>query len=238
MYILPGRTATVECGLSQEGIPPAPVRWTRRDFPWDGEGQSNVMFSGDGRILTISNISKSVDCTYYCCIAENAAGIDQACTNIICPGEPPLFRRGLRLPLPMNPDRINPGPASVDIGGSAYTTPGNLIEIIGQDTRANPLAMDWTWQYIPSGGTPTTITGTPMIIMMGGFEVSTFTDMIDGLNFTVFTNIPRKVSRVEIRGATAGQQFNISSTVTNVIGSDTATSNVASKLKNLYDHAR
>ena len=88
VHISSGQRATIICDLEEPGNPQAVINWTRPDhltFPLD---DSEVPTS-EG-VLNISYVTEVFEGT-YCCIAINAEGMDEACTEVSLLSPPPLF---------------------------------------------------------------------------------------------------------------------------------------------------
>ena len=83
------------CQLGDAGLPAAMIEWTRNGRPLN---ESHYPLTNGRENLVIPSVSEADEAT-YCCSAENAAGIDSACSGLFVRGGGPFITRGTKLPL-------------------------------------------------------------------------------------------------------------------------------------------
>jgi uncharacterized Zn-binding protein involved in type VI secretion len=223
VYIIRGRDATINCELSEPGLPPANITWTKNGRPLSQSLAMSLLMNMN-RQLMFSDTTNESD-AYYCCMAENVAGADEACSGLFIRGGGPTIRKGFKFPQPVNPEVIPPSPrVTTDIGGSAYAVRGADLEVMCPVTFAEPEVTMFTWTLTDSAGTDFPITVIfDMVDPITGemFGMTT----VDGNPVTVYQDLERQTSRIVINTNTTG--FNISCAATSVLGEDSATTNFA-----------
>ena len=223
VYIIRGRAATINCELSEPGLPEASITWTKNGHPLS-ESLAMFLLMNMNKQLVFSDTTNESD-AYYCCMAENVAGADEACSGLYIRGGGPTIRKGYKFPQPVNPKVIPPSPrVTTDIGGSAYAVRGADLEIMCPVTFAEPEVTMFTWTLTNSAGTDFPITVIfDMVDLITGemFGMTT----VDGNPVTVYQVLERQTSRIVINTNTTG--FNISCSATSVLGEDRATTNFA-----------
>ena len=176
------------------------------------------------RQLVFSDTTNESD-AYYCCMAENVAGADEACSGLYVRGGGPTIRKGYKSPQPVNPKVIRRSlRVTTDIGGSAYAVRGADLEVLCHVTFAEPEVTMFTWTLTNSTGTIFPITvNFDMVDPITGemFGMTT----VNGNPVTVYQALERQTSRIVINTNTTG--FNISCAATSVLGDDSATTNFA-----------
>lgn len=215
IHVIQSRSATIQCQLGDAGLPAAMVQWTRNGMPLN---ETVYPLTNAGETLVISNVSV-MDEAIYCCSAENAAGIDSACSGVFVRGGGPFLRKGFEVPVPVNPGRVYLGTQTVDIGGTAYAVNGSNFEVLCPVTFAEPPATSFMWTYI-DGGVPRAITTHTNATMS--------TVQIRNTEFLVTTDIDGQMSRLIAMTNETGLM--IRCTATSPLGFDTATSTFSSKL--------
>jgi hypothetical protein len=223
IYIIRGRAVTINCKLSEPGLPEANIKWTKNGRPLSQSLAMSLLMNMN-RQLMFSDTTNESD-AYYCCMAENVAGADEACSGLFIRGGGPTIRKGFKFPQPVNPEVIPPSPrVTTDIGGSAYAVRGADLEVMCPVTFAEPEVTMFTWTLTDSAGTDFPITVIfDMVDPITGemFGMTT----VDGNPVTVYQDLERQTSRIVINTNTTG--FNISCAATSVLGEDSATTNFA-----------
>ena len=216
VHIIEGRMATIMCQLMDTGLPAAMVQWTRDGLPLN---ETVYPLMNNRETLSISNVSP-MDEAVYCCSAENAAGMDSACSGLFVRGGGPFLRKGFEVPEPVNPARVYPGTQTVDIGGNAYAVQGSNFEVMCPVTFAEPPVNSFMWTYIDGG------VETPIATHVNGSEISTV--RIGNTEFLVTTDIDGQISRLLATGNDTG--FMVRCSCVSPLGTDMATSSFNSKL--------
>ena len=222
VYIIRGRAATINCEL-KPGLSKANITWTKNGRPLS-PGASMSLLMNMNRQLVFSDTTNESD-AYYCCMAENVAGADEACSGLYIHGGGPTIRKGYKFPQPVNPKVIPTSPrVTTDIGGSAYAVRGAELEVMCPVTFAEPEVTMFTWTLTNSAGTDFPITVIfDMVDPITGemFGMTT----VDGNSVTVYQDLERETSRIVVNTTSTG--FNISCSATSVLGEDSATTNFA-----------
>ena len=216
VHVISGRMATIMCQLGDAGLPAAMIEWTRNGRPLN---ESHYPLTNGRENLVLSIVFEADEAT-YCCSAENAAGIDSACSGLFVRGGGPVLRKGTEIPFPVNPARVYPGTQTVDIGGNAFTVRGEGFEALCPVTFSEPAVTNFMWTYIGAGGVETTIANhanSSMSMLRIGNTV-----------FMVTTDLGGQMSRLLATGNDPG--FMVRCTATGPLGTDTATSEFFSKL--------
>ena len=144
VHVITGRMATIICQLGDPGLPEAMLQWTRNGRPLN---ESHYPLTNGRETLAIANVMYADEAT-YCCSAENAAGIDSACSGHFVHGVGPFLRKGTVIPRPVNPTVVYPSVQRVDIGGNAFAVRGASFATMCQVTYSKSPVTYFRWTYI------------------------------------------------------------------------------------------
>ena len=216
VHVITGRMATIMCQLGDPGLPAAMLQWTRNGRPLN---ESHYPLTNGRETLAIANVM-DVDEATYCCSAENAAGIDSACSGLFVHGGGPFLRKGTVIPRPVNPAMVYPGVQRVYIGGNAFAVQGASFVTLCQVTYSKSPVTYFRWTFVDGSGMERVLVDHSMD--------ATSTVRIDNTVFLITTDMSTQMSRLIATGNDTG--VTVSCTCASPLGSDSATSTFSSKL--------